>query len=67
MVLQTTLASANININNINIENILATQGPKCSIFTAVLSSEWKLTGLLLQKFEDCSGTYPPKHYHYKV
>lgn len=67
VVLQTTLASATINVNNIYIENILATQGPKCSIFTAVLSSEWELTGLLLQQLEDHSGTYPPKYYHCKV
>lgn len=50
-----------------DLENILATQGPKCSMFSAVLSSEWKLTEMLLQRFKDCSGTYLPKHCHYTV
>lgn len=55
-----TLCGLTEHVNISDLENILATQGPKCSIFPAVLSFEWKPTGVHLQKFQDCNDSYPP-------
>lgn len=55
-----TLCGLTDHANISDLENILVAQGPNCSVFPAVLSSEWKLTGMLLQKFQDCNGSYPP-------